>query len=81
MKILKRTNGTGTIYDTENIAYSMPSDLKPGTDKSLHLSHKSTDKNFLLQFFPVNHPVFILFEQSYYYDLTQHDGPAKHAAQ
>lgn len=69
MKILKRTNGTGTLFDTENTAYSMPSTLKPGTDKALHLSHRMTDKSFLLQFFPASHPIFILFDQSHYYTV------------
>lgn len=67
MKILKRTNGQGIIYDTENIQESYASTLNPNTEQSLHHHHRTTDFDFLLQHFPKEHPIFILFGESYYY--------------
>lgn len=67
MKILKRTNGFGEVFDTENTQQSTMSKEKPEPNKSLHLNHHTNDLAFLLQFFPESHPIFIRFGESFYY--------------
>jgi len=67
MKILKRIRGVGIVFDTENIESAIPSDEKPDVKKSLHLNHKTTDYEFLREFYPVFHPIFIEFGKSFYY--------------
>jgi hypothetical protein len=67
MLILKRTNGSGVVFDTNNPNYSNPSPLKPDTSKSLHLNHHMTDYTFLSQFYPKNHQIFDQFGSSFYY--------------
>lgn len=67
MKILKRTNGLGEVFDTENTQHSIISKEKPDPDKSLHLNHHTNYFSFLCQFFPEGHPIFIRFEESFYY--------------
>ena len=70
MKILKRTNGSGLLFDTENPDYCEKSDIKPDVSQALHQSHEMTDRDFLRQYYPEKHPIFILFGDSYYYDVT-----------
>lgn len=70
MLILKRNNGIGEIFNTENIHQSQASTERPGTDKALHHHHKMTDLAFLRQYFTAGHRIFILFEQSYYYLIS-----------
>ena len=70
MKILKRTKGIGEIFDTANLHFLVNSDAKPSTDKALHKNHNTTDHEFLSQFFPEGHPIFIQFSDSYFYDVT-----------
>jgi hypothetical protein len=67
MKILKRTRGTGEVFDTENIESKTKYPHLPPTSKALHHYHKTTDNDFLKQFFPEKHQVFCLFSESYYY--------------
>lgn len=67
MKILKRTNGFGIIFDTENIEQQEVSTLKPSPDQSLSNHHRMTDLSFLAQYFPPKHSIFIRFEESYFY--------------
>lgn len=70
MIILKRTNGLGEEYDTENMSYSAISSAKPDTRNSLHLFHQQTDLQFLKGFFPESHPIFIQFSVSFYFVIT-----------
>lgn len=70
MLILKRTNGTGEIFDTEAPDTATPSLLRPGPDKWLCNHHQSTDLAFLRQYFPEGHRIFNRFENSYYYLLN-----------
>lgn len=67
MKILKRTKGVGVIFDTENIESQTKSDIKPSTNKSLHMNHQTTDHAFLGEYFPESHPIFLNFGGSFYY--------------
>jgi hypothetical protein len=67
MKILKRTNGYGMLFDTENIDFLAHSNIIPDTQKSLHMHHQMTDYDFLRQFFPERHPIFMLFGESFFY--------------
>lgn len=69
MKILKNPNAI--IYDTENIDSK---ELNPhkgyGNPIPLHHFHQKTDYEFLNEYFPNEHPIFINFSQSYYYYLS-----------
>lgn len=67
MKILKRTEGIGVVFDTSLIESQTKSDLKPSTKTALHMNHNTTDKEFLRQFFPEGHPIFQNFDGSFYY--------------
>jgi len=67
MKILKRINGFGEVFDTENMQESTMSSEKPDLDKLLHRNHHTTDLAFLRQFFPEDHRIFIRFGESFYY--------------
>ena len=67
MLILKRTNGIGEVFDTENIESRTKSEEMPDVKKSLFLHTHTSDFNFLLRFFPRRHPIFILFEESFYF--------------
>lgn len=68
MKILKRINGYGEIFDTElPDMEAIKSNLKPETKYALHMHHNTSDLIFLRQYFDKGHPVFIQFEQSFYY--------------
>lgn len=67
MLILKRTQGNGVVFDTENVLYLSNSNIVPRTDQSLHLNHHMTDLAFLRQFFPESHAIFSNFNNSFYY--------------
>jgi hypothetical protein len=70
MKILK--SNTKEVFDTENVNFKgvydgMTSDnLRP-----MHHSHELTDYEFLKQYFPLDHSIFIDFSKSFYYILPK----------
>lgn len=57
----------GIIFDTDNIESSTQSALMPSTADSLHMHHHTTDHQFLTEFFPKGHPIYILFSESFFY--------------
>jgi hypothetical protein len=71
MKILKRTRGIGIIYDTEDTTTATPSTENPSHTQWLCNHVRMTEFNFLSQYFPKGHPIFILFGESYFYVITQ----------
>ena len=73
MKIIKSNNGLTTLFDPDNITISTPYHGKTTELMPLHHYHSMTDYEFLKQYFPENHHIFIDFEKSYYFILKQED--------
>lgn len=71
MKIIKSNNGLTTLFDPDNITISAPYDGKVTELIPLHHYHSMTDYEFLRQYFPDNHYIFIDFEKAYYFMLKQ----------
>lgn len=71
MLILKRTAGSGVIFDTDNPEKITPTNDSPGVP--LHQCHHTTDYAFLSQYFREDHPIFILFGKSFYYVAEQQE--------
>jgi hypothetical protein len=66
MKVLK--SNTKEVFDTDNLnAIEIYKVIKPETSNGFHQNHELTDYDFLLQHFPLNHPIFNEFSASFYY--------------
>lgn len=73
MKIIKSNNGLTTLFDPDNITISTPYHGKTTELMPLHHYHSMTDYEFLKQYFPENHHIFIDFEKAYYFVQIQKD--------
>lgn len=67
MKIIKSNQGVSQLFDSEDITISRPYLEKTRELQPLHLSLNMTDFEFLQQWFPKNHMIFLDFSNSYYY--------------